>query len=150
MTDTYVLEHVVRYEGSHIIDLYDTWDALVYGVSQHYPAPADGTDLSTEAAAALLTVDESDGYGAQWSTPGYGLGDEEHLRVTKKTVKTATKALFEVRVRSTINGNLYDRVIRGSDGISDEGHANGLAAGWNAEPPVGMEDGAEFYVNRIN
>ena len=151
MPDTYVLEHVVRYEGSHIIDLYDTWDALVYGVSQHYPSPADGTDLSTEAAAALLTVDEANTNGpVQWSTPGYGMGDEEWLRVTKKTVQTATKALFEVRVRSVVNGDLYDRIIRGSDGIADEGHANGLVAGWNAEPPVGMEDGAEFYVNRIN
>lgn len=149
MTDIYVLEHVVRYEGSTIVDVYGSWDALVYGVSQHYPTPIDGT-LTTEAAAALLTVEKTDDRGpVQWSTSGYGRSEEEWLRATKKAVKTATKALFEVRVRSVVLDEFYDRVMRDADGIADEGHARALAAGWNTEPPHSMEPGAEFYVKQI-
>lgn len=145
MRTVYVLENVVRYQGSHIIDVYESWEALLYGIGQHYPVPTD------EPIDALLTTDETDEHGpVEWSTPDYGLSDEEWLRVTKRTVRTATKTLHEVRVRYTNpEGRACDDTFRSSDTISDESHATALASGWNDTPPWGMPKDAEFYVKAL-
>lgn len=141
MTSVFVLEHAVRHEGSHIIDVYGTWEAVLYGVSQHYPVPTNDIE-------SLLTVEEaSDDMPKEWATPNFGYGDDTWLRVTERTVQTATKATVEVRVRyMNLLGSACDETFRSSDTISDESHATALAEGWNNVRPWGMPDDAEFYV----
>lgn len=144
MSSVYVLEHVVRYEGSIILGVYGTWDALLHGVTLHYPPAHDGP------AETLLTGEHTNPNGRTWTTPDYGISDEERLRVTEHTVRTATAPTFEIHMRWTHDGDQYDEVVRTNDDISDEDQAATLVYTWNKTPPRGTPPNVEFYTTRID